>query len=210
MLIKCRPTRDLTVEQEHFILDMLNDDWSKSIADGSPIHFHGPTCQCGGSRHYKLKVKAALDLLFSRGSPKCEMYRWKGYEQACCWCYRGTRCFGLLPACILIMYSRSDLDNAHRQLAEAGGAGDVNPGAAQTVRAGKVQQFFRDDPLGERVNTSIVCCAPQQRFVNLTFEAEKLSRQLIEKAAQQPANLAHAALFEQETRDLEKQSEGEG
>ena len=196
ILEKTMPARGLTPDGIDFALKVLNTSWDKGV-DEELHHLCSPDCVCGGD--HKTAVYTALLLLFGRGSPECLMYRWKGFEAAVCYVFRGLRCCAVLRRAFHLMYKQEDINNAERDVAAAGAAPDGRPNFAQqqTVRAGKCMKHFDADPKGHLCNEAILLNQPQQIYLNKCFKSESLSRAVIAAAASTPASPTPAAQREQ-------------
>ena len=152
-----------------FILMMDNSDMKEPVIK----HFHHPRCRCGGRETFKANMRKCLLLSCGAGCCECLLYRWKGYEQAACWTFRGMNQHGVLPRALLYVYRNADFKKAEEDLQAAALNGDHNFGAAQTVRAGKILAFFSREADAQNLNVSLAICAPLQHNLNIAFEAEK-------------------------------------
>ena len=65
-------------ESEEFVQKMVNGDWTSNAI----IHWHVPTCDCGGPDHFREHIRMALHLSVGAGPAECLLYRFKGFERA--------------------------------------------------------------------------------------------------------------------------------
>ena len=185
VLEKTRSAQDLDLDAENYILDVLNDDWSRA-GRGEMRHFCLHGCKCGQGAAAKTGVFKAFQLLIGRGAPQCLMYRWKNFEKATAWSFRATKCFQILRRGVELVFTRDRIRAAEQEAAAALAAGDVNPAAAQAVRAGKCIDYLRRDMTGVLLNTALVVNAPIQRYLDACFSAEKHAREVISHATAEP------------------------
>ena len=123
-------------------MTVLNGDWAQKEI----VHFHTDSCDCGGGAHFSQTVLRALQLLLGSGCPACQLYRWKNFERASCFMLRGMRVHSVMVQALLAMYSKpGEFEDAEQRVLQAARQGDVNHGAAQTVRAGKVVKWLQKD-----------------------------------------------------------------
>ena len=184
ILTLTRGALDLSEDDELFVLMMFNGPWELEEV----VHFHTHDCPCGGQDTFWDNCKKALHLLLGGGSPGCLLYRWKNFEKASSYTFRGLATHGLLRRAICGMYDQPGVfENAQREAARAAQHGDVNHGANQTVRAGKVVRYLRDPNSERRLHQALILNAPQQHFLNKCFSAEAASRACIAEAGIVPA-----------------------
>ena len=170
-----RPSRDMTLQDEEFVMMFLNSDPASSTLK----HFHLPQCPCGGRGHRVENSKRCLRLTFGAGPRQCLLYRWKfqGFEQAVCYFFKGTALWDNIVHRVLFhCYRDVDFARAQQELNDAAHQGQQDFAAANKVRAGKLLKFLEREPAEKWILTAVCATKPHQRVLNTVFEAEKNMR----------------------------------
>ena len=92
----------------------------------------------------------------------------------------GVKQHDIVPRSLKKIYANKDFKKAELELQQAAEVGDHNPGAAQTVRAGKLIRFFDEDKENKHLDLAIMLISSLQYVLNVTFKAESKMRAYLE------------------------------
>ena len=174
ILVLSRPALDIDPAGEAFIKMYMNCDPTKKKL----IHFHLPGCPCGGSTKRQENWRRTLRLLFLSGCPQCQLHRWKNFERALCFFYRGRSIGGdLILRHLERQFDRKAVLAAERELAAAARAGEDNFAAKVNVRGGKLLHWCKHtDGEHKWLHLGINLNGPLQWYLNKIFQCEKFLR----------------------------------
>lgn len=130
---------------------------------------------CKNAQHSKKMVLDAIEMSLCSALTVALLYRWKGFEQASAWTWRGRREHDLLGRALKHMFSAATVAKAEAdaQLMLAAGI-EVASATKNQIRGGKVLKFFEVDVKARKLETALVMNGPLQHFLNAAFNAEAL------------------------------------
>ena len=169
----------LSPEQQTFVLDVLNGDWTAMQIE----HFCPFDCVCGGtSRQAQVACRKAARICFEGGMCVPLQYRWKHMERACAFAARGLLMHNLLPRALGKMWKDKACEEAEMEMqARAERGEEVSFSVKQAVRAKSVNTFFKEACNCNSVLQLHTISAPLQSFLNASFKAEQTSAVFLEQ-----------------------------
>lgn len=175
-----RAARDLTEADERHVLHIANGRWSEET---ELVYFCVKgSCEAGCAG----PPARSKDIFISTVPLLC---RWKGFEQASAWCFRGRKVFDLLLRAFHRMFPLSVVRRAQEEAACAAASGsEVELHNRQQVRGGAVLQLLESDVGGRSVEAALVLHIPLQDFLNSVFSAEAVTMQAADGMAATPSN----------------------
>ena len=192
-----RATNDEQPQVED-IISFDNGNWKSETY----IHY----CPVGQCPHGCTGPETALDTakatarkLLGKGMVTAEVYRWKGVEEANNY-YRAARAqHDIFSNALRMQWDRKACDDAIAKVQDAGNAELL---AYTTLNSAKAGLILRDMDKDKNNETSVrltLLTWPVQRFLNATFEADRLACDFLNKQAMDPtgaeAQEARAKLF---------------
>ena len=138
-------TNDLKDGVIEVVLDFLNCIWSPDHTMFKMCHFClGAPC-CRDEEHAKQKCKDFLTELFGSHPSPPLIYRWKGFEPANSFAFRGKAIFNIIKRVLsVIRRALGPLDPNLLQLALLDDTADVTFAVRNAVRCTKTEAFFED------------------------------------------------------------------
>lgn len=140
-----------------------------------------PGCS-GDPRKCKSLVTSAIMAALATPMPVALLYRWKGFERASAWAWRGRMVHDLLGRSFEACFPEKVIREAEQQLARAaaaaaatgnGGKDEVaDVRAKQNSRAGSVIKSFKNDVGAARLHSACLLNRPVQHFLNEALAAE--------------------------------------
>ena len=204
LLRQSRPVQDLTPTQENTILAADNGDWDDDLITHWCVRGKCPL-ECQGCPKKSLAIVTSA-IVLSLGGPVVVplLYRWKGFEKAAAWVFRGRRQHNLLHRAFRRLFPPATVKYAQEEAARAAAASEeVSFGLKLRVRASSVLQSFERDPQGLLVQAATVLNGPLQTFLNCAFKAELATLKAVEVLSTRssaPASVEAGAEHLQEAR----------
>ena len=133
---------DLSEEACEEVVNYFNNSWLEGLQRGSILHWCGPGC-CASHSESKAKLRSALSHVFSHLPQIPLLYRWKGFDEAAHWAFRGCMLHGIFPLFLSQAISgpgfgENDLPPIHEDDA------DSAPAMRQKVRLVKTAKLFTE------------------------------------------------------------------
>ena len=100
------------------------------------------------------------------------LYRWKGFEESACWCYRGRKLYDLLRFALERVYPLAVVKKALAAMALRGPRED-GPDHVQhkmNVRGGDLVKRLAQDVGGKNVEAAVVLSKPLHHYLNKAFK----------------------------------------
>lgn len=161
---------DTTPETTDYILTYLNGNWQEAEV----MHWCLPGCPCGGVRERAHRsCWTAVLMMADTDCPLALEYRWKHMEAANNYCYRARAVHDLGYRAFASAFPRKEVDDAQADLvaAAAGGRCVQDMTAAKNrVKAGKIQDYMKDDPRAESHLRCLVQQKTLQSYLNTVFK----------------------------------------
>ena len=187
------PAMDLTEDEKSLILDADSGDWDLPVV----LH-HCVKDRCllgcrGCPVRSRRLVTQAIVLSIGGRMPVPLLYRWKGFERAAAFLYRGRRQRDLLQRAMRRLFSKG-LDDAGSEgvlvnddvnVAAALALGEeVDFGTARRVRAKKALAFLEGDPSGGKIKKALILNEPIQSFLNAAFAADAATNSFVQMSCE--------------------------
>jgi hypothetical protein len=186
LLEAARPALDISLEEEAFLLDFDNSDWGDVVL----VHWHlEGVCRCGGPECAKSNWERVMRVMHGGGCPKCLIARWKDVQRSNCYVYRTANHHDLPARTMHLLYTSAKVREAEAELVGAAQRGDINYGAAQTVKAGTCLTWMDANKGATTCHRSILLNKPYQDVLDRTFSAQTHLTQLLDAARAVPATL---------------------
>lgn len=178
-----RPALNLTPEDEEAILAADNGNWAEKTVRHLCLNAGRCPLKCNGSRVRSLaNVKPRVALSICGRLEIALTYRWKGFEKANAWCYRGRKQHDLLLRGLKRLWKPKAIRDAEEQAALLGPE-NVPDNIKRTVRAASVITNFSKNLGGVENEVACLLNAPLQHFLNESLAAEKATTKFAELAS---------------------------
>ncbi len=181
-VLDLRGLGELTPDQRSETLMYDNGCWSEE--DIVPYCIEG--CACGRARAGALA--RTMTVVKTPVGPHCPLaleYRRKYMEKTNAWCFRIRAQHNLGERAFRRAYSQKNIDEAEGELSRAVAAGGIvkSSGTKQTVKAGRVITYMRNDPGGRSSLKLLILQKPLQRCLNRLFKAKTSTTEFQEATA---------------------------
>lgn len=137
-----RSARNLSAADEEQILSIANGDWNSEELTHYCVR-GSCAAGCQGETSSKASFVACMKLAVAGRMTVPLLYRWKGFEQAVAWCFRGRRCFDLLRRVFARLYPPTVVRRATEEVAQAAARGGEAQAVNKNQIKGSVLRFFR-------------------------------------------------------------------
>ena len=137
-------------------------------------HFCHDACplSCNGRKaKAAVHVEAALLLLAGGPIPLCLLYRWKGFDRASAFAWRGRKCRDVYRRAWELAFPKAAIRKAEAEAAAAGG-GEPSYAVKATIRASACIKWMQEDAGAERLGAAVILNQPLQACLNAAFAAE--------------------------------------
>lgn len=171
-------SEDLSQEDTEAILQMFNNDWTRSEVK----HYCLPGC-CSAHRIFREKMKKAAILAWGVFPDVPLMYRWKGFEEACCYTMRGIAMHRCLPKLYKQVYDKKNAKSYEEVLSweqqEFDGAEELSPAAKQQLRMVKTIDMLHRPNLFAELCQALMIARPLAGYMNQASALEACRQRIV-------------------------------
>ena len=163
----------LSENLQDLVLDADSGPWEDEVVLHLCLRGRCPLGCNGNAAVSRKRVGNVIALSIGGRCPVALIYRWKHFEEAAAFRYRGEKQHRLLSRALRTVYRKGDVEQAENDAARLQAAGqELQTNLKQKVRAGKVLKGFDDDPNAAQVGAALVMNRPVQMFLNAAFAAQ--------------------------------------